>query len=77
MWRFIHDTEFVLKHYQKIQKMEHNLIKLWESYTNEIDPSKKAIIHEHLVSFQNYLSVYYFALTDKLNEINTKYLTNT
>ena len=73
----IHDTEFVLKHHRRIRKMELNLIKLWESYTNEIDRSKKAIIHEHLVSFQYYLYAYYFALTDKLSKINTKYPTNT
>ncbi len=71
--KLIHEMEFVLKHYHRIQKMELNLIKLWDSYNNEMDSSRKSILYEHLVAFQSYLSAYYFALTDKLNNINTKY----
>lgn len=71
--RLIHEMDFVLKHHQRIQKMELNLIKLWESYNNDMDSSRKSILYEHLVAFQSYLSAYYFALTDKLKEMNTKY----
>ena len=50
--KLVQEMEFVLKHHQRTQKIELNLIKLWESYTNEIDPIKREIIHEHLVAFQ-------------------------
>ena len=48
--RLIHHTEIVLKHYQRIQKIEINLIKLCESYMNEIDPYNREIIFEHIIT---------------------------
>src|SRR5688572_14045638 len=39
--RLIHNTEIVLKHHQRIQKLELKLIKLWESYDNEVDSLKR------------------------------------
>src|SRR5688500_15680289 len=70
--RLIHEMDFVLEHHQRTQKLEHNMMKLWESYKDEIDPCRRAIIHEHFVAVQYYLSAYYFALTDILKEMNTK-----
>jgi hypothetical protein len=71
--RLIDEMDFVLEHHQRTLKMEISMMKLWESYNNEIDPCRRAIIHEHFVAVQYYLSAYYFALTDKLKEMNTKY----
>ena len=61
--RLIHNTEIVLKHYQRLQKIEINLIKLCERYTNEIDPYNREIISDHIMIVQNYLSAYYLAIT--------------
>ena len=71
--RLIHETDFILKHHQRTQKMELNLMKLREIYKDEIDPYRRAIIYEHFVALQYYLTAYYFALTDKLKEMNNKY----
>ena len=67
--RFIHNTKTVLKHYQRIQKIELKLIKLYESYTNEIDVYKRVIIYEHIIAIQYYLSAYYAALKYKLSAV--------
>ena len=64
--KLVQEMEFVLKHHQRIRKMELNLLKLWESYNNEIDPLKKEIISEHIIAVQYYLSAYYEALKNKL-----------
>ena len=64
--RIIHDMEIMLKHHQRIQKIEINLIRLHENYSNEIDILKREIIREHIIAVQYYLSTYYDALKDKL-----------
>jgi secreted Zn-dependent insulinase-like peptidase len=64
--RIIHDMEIMLKHHQRIQKIEINLIRSYENYSNEIDIHKREIIREHIIAVQYYLSTYYEALKDKL-----------
>lgn len=64
--RLIHNMEIVLKHLQRIHKIELNLIKLSENYNNEVNPYIRTIIREHLIAIHYYLSAYYEALKDKL-----------
>ena|SRR5918995_533749 len=66
MERFIHNTEIFLKHHQRIQEIENNRIKLWEIYNNERDPYKREIISDHIIVLHYYISVYSFALKDKI-----------
>lgn len=70
--RVTKDIEFILKHINRIKKIEYNLLTLISSYRNENDPQKRKIISGHIIAVRYYLSFYCLAVMAKSDEIYKK-----